>query len=160
MSHKRQATFLLSLLLPLTILVAGWTAQGSSLHQSAQADPTITGILNTVSESEYRQLVEGLSGARPVTIGGQSVTFVTRYTPSEQGTLAEQYVYEYFQSLGLKTEYHPWDGSVRCAGISGRNVVAEIPGTTDPRRIYVMSAHLDSISPRPLTDARGADDDG
>src|SRR5688500_15816730 len=103
MSHKRQATFLLSLLLPLAILLAGWTTQASTLRQPEQGDATITGILNAVSESEYRELVEGLSGARPVTVGGQSVTFKTRYTPSAQGTLSEQYVYEYFQSLGLKT---------------------------------------------------------
>jgi hypothetical protein len=160
MSHKRQAAFLLALLLPLAILLAGWTTQANSFQQTGQDDPTVAGILNAVSESEYRELVEGLSGARPVTVGGQSVTFKTRYTPSQQGTLAEQYVYEYFQSLGLKTEYHAWNGVERCPGISGRNVIAEIPGKLDPKRIYVMSAHLDSISPRPLTDAAGADDDG
>jgi hypothetical protein len=105
------------------------------------------------------EIVGGLSGERPVTIGGQSVTLATRYTPSAQGTLSEQYVFEYFKSLGLPAQYHAWIGETRCLGIGGRNVVAEIPGKTDPKRIYIITAHLDSISPTPAA-APGADDDG
>ena len=159
MRRQRHASILLTLLLPLALTLAGWAGQApATLH--SQSNSYITSILNAFQESEYRTLLEGLSGARPVQVGGQSVTFKTRYTPSPQGTLSEQYVYEYFQSLGLQTQYHAWNGATRCTGIAGRNVIAEIPGRSDPRRVYIMSAHLDSISPQPLTDAPGADDDG
>jgi hypothetical protein len=160
MRKYRQGLFFLAAILPLVLVLGAFAPQHPGLNGASQSESTIVGILNAYSENEYRTLLEGLSGARPVTVGGESVTFRTRYTPSPQGTLSEQYVYEYFQSLGLKTEYHAYDGSVRCTGIAGRNVIAEIPGKREPGRIYVMSAHLDSISPRPLTEAPGADDDG
>jgi hypothetical protein len=160
MRNHRQGLTFLAAFLPLILVISALSAQPVRLSGAAQSEAAIRSILGAYSESEYRTLLEGLSGARPVTVGGQPVTFRTRYTPSPQGTLSEQFVYEYFQSLGLKAEYHTYDGSVRCSGIAGRNVIAEIPGKREPGRIYVMSAHLDSISPRPLTEAPGADDDG
>jgi hypothetical protein len=40
------------------------------------------------------------------------------------------------------------------------NVVATIPGTTDPEEIYIICGHYDSISNMPETYAPGADDNG
>jgi hypothetical protein len=168
---RTRPALLLYLVLPLILFsLSGWTDLSSNSGQLSpqpsvlspqQSDPAITEILKAVSKDDFTDIVGGLSGAHPVTIGGQPVTFVTRYTPSAQGTLSEQYVYEYFQSLGLSTQYHTWNGTItRCLGISGRNVVAEIPGKTNPKRIYLITSHLDSISPNPLTGAPGADDDG
>ncbi len=169
---RTRSTLLLYIVLTLIIWpVSGWTGLSSSLSTpnpqlsvysspfTPQAD-TIAEILKGVSKDAFLDMVGGLSGAHPITIGGQPVTLVTRYTPSPQGALAEQYAYEYFQSLGLSTRYLSWTGDIRCTGITARNVVAEIPGKTDPTRIYLITSHLDSTSPNPLSSAPGADDDG
>jgi|GEM_PF-3182472 len=164
MQHKRRTAFLLVLIIPLVWALSGWSALPSVINVSPasrqQADPFIQSIINRVSKDEWRDIVRGLSGDQPVTIGGQPVVLKTRYTPSAQGTLSEQYVYEYFQTHGLAASYHSWSGNnARCIGVSGRNVIAEIKGSKDPGRIYMLTAHLDSISPRPA-EAPGADDDG
>lgn len=158
--HPRLRFAALSLLL-LSILpwtpsiTAGFAAVPTS--QQGQ-NPVISAIIGQVSRDEFLQVDKGLSGAVPVKIGGQDVTLATRYTPSQQGTQAEQYVYEYFQQLGLSTKYEPWAGTnTMCANIRGRNVVAEIPGSKEPSRIYIFSAHLDSTAPR-TDSAPGADD--
>src|SRR5438045_3081488 len=109
--HNRPLqTALLGLLLPLVLwALSGISVPGhfDSLSSSVTAprdpDPVIQEIINQVTATEFNDLDGGLSGEHPVTVGGNSVTFATRYTPSSQGTLAEQYVYEYFQSLGLAT---------------------------------------------------------
>ena len=48
-------------------------------------------------------------------------------------------------------------GGVRAGDV---NVVATLPGTTDPEEIYIICGHYDSISQMPETYAPGADDNG
>ncbi|HUP27630.1 MAG TPA: M28 family peptidase [Chloroflexia bacterium] len=163
---KSGRSFVLTLAVASALLVLwGWRGPNSvtlvPAQRGAAPDPLVTGLMDRVDRNLWLDLNKGLSGEHPVTVGGQSVTFKTRYTPSEQGTLSEQYVYEYFQSLGMATSFHSWQGSPgRCAGIAGRNVVAEIRGSKEPSRIYLITAHLDSTSPSPFSNAPGADDDG
>ncbi|HEX8220350.1 MAG TPA: Zn-dependent exopeptidase M28 [Chloroflexia bacterium] len=128
-----------------------------SVRASQQAQ-LVQSVVGQVSKDDFLDLDKRLSGALPAIVGGKEVVFQTRYTPSEQGTLSEQYVYEYFQSLGLITSYQAWaGGSQRCSAIHGRNVIGEIPGSKEPGRIYILGGHLDSIGPD-FTKAPGADD--
>ncbi|HYP38900.1 MAG TPA: M28 family peptidase [Chloroflexia bacterium] len=164
---RRNRRFLTMLFLSLASvlgLATGWSQLPYSINMQAATgtathspNPVIEDVISEVRSEEIRDIVEGLSGVKPIKIGGQEVTLKTRYTPSYEGTLSEEYVSEYFQSLGLATSFQPWSGSNRCARITGRNVIAEIPGVVDPKRIYIVGGHLDSISPR-LGDAPGADD--
>src|SRR6187401_3025778 len=134
MRRPRFRLLLVYLTFPLILAsLYGWSAPASyqaSYQLSAisrqQNGAAVAEIVNAVSKDEFLSVVKGLSGAQPVTIGGQQVTLATRYTPSSQGTLSEQYLYEYLKELGLATQYHAWTGVDRCFGISGRNVVAEI----------------------------------
>lgn len=102
-----------------------------------------------------------MSGVNTPIIGGESYQFITRHTLAEIPIAkATQYVYDYFSELHLAVEYQAWyDPGM---DISGRNVVAEQPGsfTTKPC-IYVVTAHVDSITAadNPSTPAPGADDD-
>lgn len=140
------------------LAVGGDPAKPVSAQQAP--DPVISRIIAQVSANDFLQLDKGLSGAVPIKVGGKEVTLQTRYTPSEQGTQAEQYTYEYFQQQGLTAQYESWVGdSGLCMGVRGRNVVAEMPGSKDPSRIYIFSAHLDSVSPHTDGSAAGADDD-
>jgi uncharacterized repeat protein (TIGR02543 family) len=56
------------------------------------------------------------------------------------------------QGYGLSVSYHNWSGS----GYSGRNVVGELTGTTQPGEIVLITAHLDDMPSGGL--APGADD--
>ncbi|HEX9989656.1 MAG TPA: M28 family peptidase [Chloroflexia bacterium] len=164
---RRSRRFLTMLFLTLAAvlgLATGWSQLPYSINMQAATgaatlspNPVIEDVIGRVRSEEIRDIVEGLSGVKPIKIGGQDVMLKTRYTPSQEGTLSEEYVSEYFQSLGLATTFQPWSGSNRCARITGRNVIAEIPGVVDPKRVYIIGGHLDSISPR-LGDAPGADD--
>jgi hypothetical protein len=69
---------------------------------------------------------------------------------------AGDYLYAYFQDLGLPVEFqefqfYSWDGP----GTS-RNVVATLPGETEPGPVVIIGAHYDSISGSGV--APGADD--
>ncbi|MDQ5826362.1 MAG: Zn-dependent exopeptidase M28 [Chloroflexota bacterium] len=130
-------------------------SQRASQQTQAQL---VQSVVGQVSNDELLDLVKRLSGALPAVVGGKEVTFQTRYTPSEHGTLSEQYVYEYFQALGLVSSYHAWSGGpFGCATINGRNVIGEIPGSKEPGRIYIFGGHLDSTAPDTMK-APGADD--
>jgi hypothetical protein len=112
-------------------------------------------IVGEVSSSAYFQWIERLAGAEPVVVGGEDVTFATRYTRASQCRTAEQYVFEQFQAMGFTdVEYDPFN----LGGIQARNVIATLPGTETPDRIYILCGHLDSTSPIPYSSAPGAND--
>jgi PKD repeat protein len=116
-------------------------------------DPVIDQMIDQVTQSKVDTYVKNLSGVNPVTIGGSSYTIQTRYTAS--GTPIEkatQYLYEFMQSKGLTTSYQDWSAS----GYTGRNVIGEMTGTTNPSEIVLITAHLDDMPSGSL--APGADD--
>lgn len=114
-------------------------------------DPMIQSMMEQVSSTAVYQYDGDLSGMWPVMIGGSPYTIATRHTNS--GTpiqKATQYVGEHFADLGLPVEYHQWSGSTY------PNVIATIPGLSNPDEIYIVSAHLDDMPSGPT--APGADD--
>ena len=126
---------------------------------SALGDPAllIEEMIAQVDSATVYLYDGNLSGENEVTIGGQPYTLYTRYSYSgEPVQKATQFVYEHFQNLGLEVEYHNYNWS----GHDWRNVVATKPGLTHPDDIYVVCAHVDSISNDPYNYAPGADDNG
>jgi hypothetical protein len=121
-------------------------------------DPLVQGMIDQVSSAALYGYVSGLSGETPVIVGGEPYTITTRYSksviPIEKAT---QYAYEHFQSLGLTTSYFEYN--LPGTGVR-RDVIAEQTGLTQPGRIVLAVAHLDSISDaiNSLTLAPGADD--
>jgi PKD repeat protein len=114
---------------------------------------TIQQMINQVNQTTVETYDGNLSGENPVNIGGSPYTITTRNTNS--GTpidKATQYVYEFMEGLGLAVSYHNWSLS----GYSGRNVIGELAGTTQPDEIVLITAHLDCM-PSSGT-APGADD--
>ena len=82
------------------------------------------------------------------------VTLATRYTFAAGIQDAERYLYQRYVQLGLPVAYANWS----YGGYSGRNIVAEIRGTSHPERIWLVGGHFDATSEIPYTRAPGADD--
>lgn len=117
-------------------------------------DARVAAMAGQVTQNAVYGIARGLTGFEPVDVGGSPYTIQTRHTRS--GTpieMATQYVHERLASLGLSTSYHSWQQSAT----SGRNVIADLPGTTRPSEIVVVCAHLDDM-PSPPSLAPGADD--
>ena len=95
----------------------------------------------------------GDAPAAAVIFAGQPYTIETRYTYSgEPIQVATQYVGQHLEDLGLRVEYHVWDGE------NYPNVIGQLTGETFPDDIMMIRAHLDSTSRSPMTFAPGADD--
>ncbi|MBK8051305.1 MAG: M20/M25/M40 family metallo-hydrolase [Anaerolineales bacterium] len=121
---------------------------------AAVPNPAIAALLPKLTEADLRTLVDRLSGQTPATIGGVAITLNTRHTLTARVHDAEQYVYEYYQALGIPVSYFNWT----YGSYSGRNVVAEVRGTANPEKVLLVGGHLDNMSQIPYTTAPGADD--
>lgn len=122
----------------------------------SQLDPYIQSLVEALAASAVYDRIADLSGARSTTVGGANVTIATRYTYSSQIKLAEQYLFESYQRMGLQPQYVPWSYS----NASGKNVIADIRGVTHPERIWLIGGHFDATSNNPTVLAPGADDNG
>jgi hypothetical protein len=129
-------------------------ASQDAAAQSVGANPVIAGLLNGVTERELGRLIGELSGETPVSVSGATVTLQTRFTLSTQMRTVEEYLYQYYQTLGLTPSFAPWT----YGRYSGRNVVVEIPGVQRPERVWLVGGHFDAISENSYTSAPGADD--
>ncbi len=120
-------------------------------------DPVIQGMMDQVDAQAASDWVGGLSGEWPVMINGSPYTIATRYTPAETPIQkATRYVHDFLEDLGLAMdyEYYTLPGSGE-----RRNVIAEQVGVSQPERVFILSAHLDSTTyQNPMVLAPGADD--
>ena len=118
--------------------------------------PLVDALVEGFSATDFDQRIRDLSGENPVTIGGTSYTFHTRYTRSTGGQKSWQYAYEQLEALGLAVRYQDYVRS----GNHYQNVIATIPGEVTPEQVYVVGGHIDSISSQAETLAPGAEDNG
>ncbi len=95
-----------------------------------------------VSEAELTATIEDLAA------------FGTRYTFSDGDEAAADYLVGRFEALGVEV----WRDGFEVEGEPVENVVGIVPGTVDPDVVFVFSAHYDSTSNHPETEAPGADD--
>ncbi|MFH1277068.1 MAG: M28 family peptidase [Candidatus Eisenbacteria bacterium] len=114
-------------------------------------------MVGRVNEVSIAAWIGSLAGANPVEVSGTPFTFETRFTATASCDTAERYLYERFLDLGFEdVVFDPYSfGSV-----NARNVIATLPGTETPERIYILCGHLDSFSGQPLANAPGANDNG
>ena len=121
-------------------------------------DPLVQEMVSQVRSQALYNLVGSLSGEWEVTISGAPYTIATRFTytdvPMKKAT---RYAYEYFQALGLPSGFDTYS----FGEAEKRNVIAEQTGLTDPDKIVLLIAHLDStshVNGNPNVFAPGADD--
>ncbi len=148
----------LSLLAPdfLAPMAAYDPARSPTRSAVLQTNPFVTTLLDQVSSTQISTLIGDLSGVRPVNIYGTAITLNSRYTFATRIRDAERYLYQFYEQRGMAVRYDDWT----YGSYSGRNIIAEIPGTTHPERIWLVGGHFDSISQDPYNSAPGADDNG
>ncbi len=100
-------------------------------------------MLAQVSSIELYNLVGGLSGEWAVNIAGSPYTLATRYSYTNTPiTKATRYTNDLLGSYGLAT----WYDYYSLYGAEKRSVIAQQTGLTQPEKILLLTAHLDSTS--------------
>jgi hypothetical protein len=115
--------------------------------------PLIQTMLDQVDQNQVHTITGNLSGEWPVMIDTQPYTITTRHALSgEPIQKASQYLFQYYQDLGLETSYQ----NFTYRGRQLSNVVAQKTGTVFPERVFMITSHFDDVPLTPL--APGADD--
>ena len=130
----------------------------SALPQTITSSSLIQDMISQIDSDTLYTYVGNLSGEWAVTIDGSPYTLATRYSLTDVPIKkATRHAYEHLQSLGLPSGYDYYD----LYGTEKRNVLAQQIGITQPERIIMLTAHLDStshVNGNPLILAPGADD--
>jgi hypothetical protein len=127
---------------------------GPAGAQTAAYDPIIASMMGQVSSATLVRYVSELSGETAVSLGNPPIsrTILTRYSRSPQLEWAAQYLAEFYQRIGLSVEVQ------RFGSDNWPNVIATLPGTTEPNKVVILCAHFDDTSEEPQVWAPGADD--
>jgi hypothetical protein len=155
--HDRLRAWLLFVCAAALSLVLAWSLvqPASGAYAESPPDPLIQEIINSVDQASLMDWNAGLSGEHPVIVGGQPYTMSTRYTRAPVAIAkAWEYTYEQFGQQGFTPSYHDYTWST----YNLKNVVGNKPGTLDPSRLFLLTAHLDDTSNNPNVYAPGADD--
>jgi len=105
-------------------------------------DDYVSDIVATVNEDSIKAAIQYLED------------FQTRHSSTDNYDTSCNWVESKFESYGLQAVQQTFPmSSYDC-----QNVIAELPGTTDSTKIYIICGHLDSISGSPSSNAPGADD--
>ncbi len=122
--------------------------------QTLPFDPLISEMMAQMTAQTLMTYASELSGETEVWLGDppSPMTILTRYSYSPQLEWAARYLIEHYQALGLAVEVH------RYGDHNWPNVIATLPGTTEPDKVVVLCAHFDDVSEQPDVRAPGADD--
>lgn len=134
------------------------------------APSTVTAdTIQQMTAESWLDWVEKLSGAEPVTIGGEETTIKTRFSPSmfngQENARAFDFVLEQVQGWYPEDQIEVMDFTVTRQSdnqeFTWKNLILTLPGTQAPEEIVMMTAHLDSTtSEDPEEFAPGASDNG
>ncbi len=121
-------------------------------------DKRLVAAHQNVTIAGITQHLNILSGEVSSVIRGKTVKIQTRNSYSKDIELALAYVEDYYKSLGIPVKRVAY--TVR--GKTYYNIEAEILGAVDPKKVVIVSGHLDSTVGNPWSvenTAPGADDD-
>ncbi len=146
---RRWPLRVLALALVLALLVP------AAAQQPSAYDPAIADMMAQMTDATLIRYVSELSGETVIHLGDPPVpeTLMTRYSRSPQMIdKAAQYLVEFYRRIGLPVEVQ------RFGDYNWPNVIATLPGATQPDKVIVLCAHFDDVSEQPMTWAPGADD--
>jgi leucyl aminopeptidase len=132
----------------------GGVLLGSALQPAAAGrSGAAATALTTSADPRIAALIGQVSGANIQATVAQLASYTTRRSTSPQLLQAQAWLESRLATIpGLVVTKHTWDGA------HAPNLIAELPGS-DPDRVVVLGAHLDSINLSGSTlPAPGADD--
>jgi hypothetical protein len=122
-------------------------APAAEIQETESApDPAIASLVAAVSKDNLASSIRHLQD------------FQTRRITTTNCEAAGTYIHDTFAAQGLDTAYDPFSFFYQSASGTTRNVIATLPGKTDPSKVVLIGAHYDSTSNLPLILAPGADD--
>lgn len=126
----------------------------AAAQQPFTYDPAIADMMAQMTDAALIRYVSELSGETVVYLGDPPApeTLMTRYSRSPQIEKAAQYLVEFYRRIGLPVEVQ------RFGDRNWPNVIATLPGATEPDKVIILCAHFDDVSEQPMTWAPGADD--
>jgi len=106
-------------------------------------------------DSAVRAAVAAVSVNRVHGYARDLFAFDSKHITQPGNLKAREYLKATYESFGLKATFEPFTASqgVNRPGVETANVLAVLPGTTNPELVYVISSHFDSRAEGP-----GADD--
>ena len=138
---------------PLRLDLHARAPAGAARQAAVTSNAWVAAMIAQIRQTNLYLSLAELTGVQPVVAGGSYTNLRTRHQNSPAALRrATDFAFERFLALGLQPSFHPWSA----AGISNRNVVATLPGTTSSAQIVVVCAHLDDMPSGGL--APGADD--
>ncbi len=102
---------------------------------------------------EIRAAADAVSVGRIYHYAEALYQFGSKFATQPGNQLAIEYLRETLESWGYEVELQWFNAPGRGQGARTANVIATLPGTTNPELVYVISSHFDSVLPSP-----GADD--
>lgn len=133
---------------------------------SCAFNPGTDALLEQMTAETWMGWVEKLSGAQPVTVGGEETVITTRYSPAmfsgQPNARAFEFVLEQVQGWYPEDQIEVMPFKVE--GPSGsrstwKNLILTLPGQERPEEMVLLTAHLDSTSSEdPERLAPGAED--
>jgi hypothetical protein len=117
--------------------------QSGQVEKKYEKNNLILNALGSVSRENMYKTVEELQ------------KFETRYSWKKQDEAAN-YLFKRFRAYGIPVEFDEYYSR----GKKWKNVIATIDGKKKAGTIYMVIAHVDSISRQPEVSAPGADDNG
>lgn len=144
-------------------LCAPWqTGEAQEMPESFPCgdNPTTRAIISLTDQRAWSGWIERLSGEQAVTIGGEPVYILTRYSyamfSGKPHARAFEYVLEqvsaWYPPEQIEVDPFTFDGH------TWNNLIVTLPGDTRSDEIVILSAHLDSTSEDPGAFAPGASD--
>ncbi len=120
------------------------------------AQNTVECLVNAVSEQSIRSFVENLvdNDATPARDESQS-----RYSRGQGNITEGVYIRGVLTGNGLATSMQAFDEPCPTGNVASGNSIGILQGSSIPQETYLVTSHMDSISPNPLV-APGADDNG
>lgn len=120
--------------------------KANSIYQTTiEVDPFIESLLEEVSADNITTMVQHMED------------YGTRNTFHENAVLAEEWIAEQFENLGLEVERQSFNAGYYGASLA-KNVIAVKTGTKYPDEYVVTGGHFDSVNWNDGDEAPGADD--
>jgi hypothetical protein len=120
-------------------------------------NPVYRQIFDSVSKDRIEALLQQLSGALPVTVGGETYSISDRYVPASKAKFRAFWM-QYFRDLGLSVQELDYPTQHNIGESQGHNLEAVLPGKSPDSVVIIV--HYDSVGPKGSeANNPGVDDD-